>query len=513
MADHRAPVRGRKAWDAASKGQKGQNVGPGMGRPRIYAQCPLGKTHIWRVDGSCRCGYGKPEGSFDPDVILHDENLMESAVLTNELRARARRVLVGGVNSPVRAFGAVGEEPLFVERGSGSRLYDTAGREYLDYVCSWGAGILGHAYPAVTGALRQQAALGTSYGITSPLEVELAEEISRALPSMGKIRFVSSGTEAAMSAVRLARAFTKRDLIVKFEGCYHGHSDGFLSQAGSGLATLGISSSPGVPEAFAGLTLSLPYNGLDAVDQVFTHRRGEIAAVIVEPVAANMGVVPPAEDFLAGLRELTARHGALLIFDEVITGFRLAYGGAQALYAIRPDLTMLGKIIGGGLPAAAYGGRPEIMEMIAPQGSVYQAGTLSGNPLAMRAGMAVLKEIRRPGFYDDLNRKAARLATGLREALRETGIAGQVNAAGSLITLFFTEFNKKAVTDYKTARRSDTNRFAVFFRRMLQRGILLPPSQFEALFVSAAHSDEEIDRTVQLSRECLRESADANMAE
>jgi glutamate-1-semialdehyde 2,1-aminomutase len=431
---------------------------------------------------------------------------------TEALRERARRALVGGVNSPVRAFGAVGGEELIIERGSGSRLYDTDGREYLDYVCSWGAAILGHAHPAVTSAVREQAALGTSYGMTSPLEVELAEQILRALPSMEKIRLVSSGTEATMSAARLARAFTKRDLVVKFEGCYHGHSDGFLSQAGSGLATLGISSSPGVPEAFAGLTLSLPYNDLGAVEQAFAQHRGKIAAVIVEPVAANMGVVQPEDNFLGGLRELTERHGALLVFDEVISGFRMAYGGAQTLYGIRPDLTTLGKIIGGGLPVAAYGGRGEIMEMIAPLGPVYQAGTLSGNPLAMRAGLAVLKELRRVGFYEDLNRKAKRLASGLRDTLRETGIAGHVNATGSLITLFFTRMNGQAVTDYKTARKSDTDRFAAFFRRMLERAILLPPSQFEALFVSAAHSDDDIDRTVQASRESLRAIAGAGAA-
>jgi glutamate-1-semialdehyde 2,1-aminomutase len=427
---------------------------------------------------------------------------------TKALRERARRVLAGGVNSPVRAFGAVGGETLFIERGSGSRLYDTEGREFLDYVCSWGAAILGHAHPAVTSAVREQAALGTSYGITSPLEVELAEEVCRALPSMEKIRFVSSGTEATMSAARLARAFTRRDLLVKFEGCYHGHSDGFLSQAGSGLATLEISSSPGVPEAFAGLTLSVPYNDLGAVEQALAQHRGKIAAVIVEPVAANMGVVPPGNNFLAGLRELTERHGALLVFDEVISGFRVGYGGAQTLYGIRPDLTTLGKIIGGGLPVAAYGGRREIMEMIAPLGPVYQAGTLSGNPLAMRAGLAVLKELRRTGFYEELNCKGTRLASGLCEALRETGIEGQVNAAGSLITLFFTFANGQAVTNYKTARKSDTNRFAAFFRLMLERGILLPPSQFEALFVSAAHSDDDIDRTLQASRESLRAIAE-----
>jgi glutamate-1-semialdehyde 2,1-aminomutase len=448
------------------------------------------------------------KASIYPDEIMNES----SRERTRELRARARQVLVGGVNSPVRAFGAVGGEPLFIERGSGSRLFDMDGREFLDYVCSWGAAILGHAHPSITSAVQEQAALGSSYGMTSPLEVELAEELCRALPSVEKIRFVSSGTEATMSAARLARAFTKRDLVVKFEGCYHGHSDGFLSQAGSGLATLGISASPGVPEAFAALTLSLPYNDLSAVEQAFAQNREKIAAVIVEPVAANMGVVAPGDGFLPGLRELTERHGALLVFDEVITGFRVAYGGAQTLYGILPDLTALGKIIGGGLPMAAYGGRREIMEMIAPLGPVYQAGTLSGNPLAMRAGLAMLKEIRRADFYEDLNRKAARLASGLRDAAREAGIGGHVNAVGSLITLFFTRFSGQTVSDYKAARESDTDRFAVFFRQMLGRGILLPPSQFEALFVSAVHSDKEIDRTVEGSRESLRAIVGVDLA-
>jgi glutamate-1-semialdehyde 2,1-aminomutase len=413
----------------------------------------------------------------------------------------ARRVLVGGVNSPVRAFRAVSGTPLIVERGEGAMLYDADGRAYLDYVGSWGAMILGHAHPAVTRALVEQAARGTSYGMTTALEVELARAISAALPSIERIRFVSSGTEATMSAIRLARAFTRREFILKFEGGYHGHADSFLSQAGSGLATLGIASSPGVPESFAALTLNAPYNDAAAVEKAFSREPRRIAAVIVEPVAANMGVVPPAPGFLEALREITRSDGALLIFDEVITGFRLAYGGAQTLFRVVPDLTTLGKIIGGGLPVAAYGGRAEIMEMVAPLGPVYQAGTLSGNPLAMRAGLATLAELRPPGFYDRLNANARRLAEGLSQTLAATGTAGQVNAFGSLLTLFFTA---RPVADYAGAKKSDTQRFGEFFREMLARGFFLPPSQFEALFVSAAHTPADIDGTVAAARESLQ---------
>jgi glutamate-1-semialdehyde 2,1-aminomutase len=414
---------------------------------------------------------------------------------------RGERVLVGGVNSPVRAFRAVGGEPLVIERALGARLFDADGREYIDYVCSWGAMILGHAHPKVTAAIQEQAGRGTSYGMTSPLEIELGERICRAIPSVEMVRFVSSGTEATMSAVRLARAFTRRDLFLKFEGCYHGHSDGFLSEAGSGLATLGISASPGVPGDFAKLTLNAPYNDIAAVERAFAAHRGEIAAVIVEPVAANMGVAPPREGFLTDLRELTRREGALLIFDEVITGFRLAYGGAQSVCKIKPDLTTLGKIIGGGLPVAAYGGRKDIMQMVAPLGPVYQAGTLSGNPLAMRAGLATLPLLEAPGFYDQLNKKAERLASGFREALRDSGVTGHVNAAGSLLTLFFTA---EPVRDYAAAKKSDLRRFAAFFGEMLDRGVFLPPSQFEALFVSATHTDQDIERTVEACRASLK---------
>ena len=424
-----------------------------------------------------------------------------SRTQSQEWLARAEEVLVGGVNSPVRAFRAVGGQPLVIERAAGSRLWDADGREYLDYIGSWGAMILGHAHPNVVAAIQEQAARGTSYGMTNALEIELAEEIRKALPSMEKVRFVSSGTEATMSAIRAARAFTRRELVVKFEGCYHGHADSFLAQAGSGLATLGIAASPGVPAATAELTLTVPYNDVAAVEQAFAAHAGKIAAVIVEPVAANMGVVPPADGFLRSLRDITARAGALLIFDEVITGFRLGYGGAQTLAGITPNLTTLGKIIGGGLPAAAYGGRHEVMSLVAPLGPVYQAGTLSGNPLAMRAGLQTLRLLQRAEFYESLNAAAARLAEGVRGALAESGVEGRVNVAGSLLTLFFTG---EEVSSYDAAKRADTSRFAAFFSEMLERGIVLPPSQFEAWFVSAAHTSEDIDRTLKACRESLR---------
>ena len=420
---------------------------------------------------------------------------------SSDLFARAPKILVGGVNSPVRAFRAVGGTPLIIERGSGSRLWDVEGREFIDYVCSWGALILGHAHPDVVRAIADQAARGTSYGMTSPLEIELGERIASAVASIERIRFVSSGTEATMSAVRVARAFTGRDLILKFEGGYHGHADSFLVEAGSGLATLGISSSPGVPQALAQLTLNAPFGDIAAVERMFSQHKGKIAAVIVEPVAANMGVVSPAREFLAALRRTTEADRALLIFDEVITGFRLAYGGAEISVGIRPDITVLGKIIGGGLPVAAYGGRREIMETVAPLGSVYQAGTLSGNPLAMRAGLATLSLLEGRGLYPALNAKAARLAEGLRAVLTESGVPGEINISGSLLTLFFVP---SPVRDYAGAKQSNTARFAAFFREMLAHGILLPPSQFEAMFVSAAHTDDDIDRTIQAARASLR---------
>jgi glutamate-1-semialdehyde 2,1-aminomutase len=417
---------------------------------------------------------------------------------------RAQQVLVGGVNSPVRAFKAVGGEPLIVDRAEGAYLYDVDGNRYIDYVCSWGAMILGHAHPAVTAAIQDQAARGTSYGMTAEWEIALAEKIRAAMPSLEMVRFVTSGTEATMSAIRAARAFTKRDLILKFEGCYHGHADSFLSQAGSGLATLGISASPGVPEPFAQMTLNAEYNGLEGVERAFQAHGGKIAAVIVEPVAANMGVVPPKPSFLKGLRDMTTKHGALLIFDEVISGFRMAWGGAQAAFGIQPDLTTLGKIIGGGLPVGAYGGPRDIMSGIAPLGPCYQAGTLSGNPLAMRAGLETLRQLEKPGLFEELNRKADKLAAGIREALAETGVPARLNVAGSLLTLFFTG---EEVADYSAAKKCDAQRFARFFREMLSRGVFLPPSQFEALFVSAAHAESDIAETVQACRASLKSVA------
>jgi glutamate-1-semialdehyde 2,1-aminomutase len=425
---------------------------------------------------------------------------------SREIYRRASELLIGGVNSPVRAFAAVGGEPLIVQSGSGARLLDADGNEYLDFIGSWGAMILGHAHPAVSAALAEQAARGTSYGVTCELEVLLAEQIRAALPSVERIRFVSSGTEAAMSAIRAARGFTRRDCIVKFEGGYHGHADSFLSQAGSGLATFGIASSAGVPEAFATLTLNAPYNDAGAVERIFAARGKEIAAVIVEPVAANMGVVPPESGFLETLREITSRHGALLIFDEVITGFRIGWGGAQNAFGIQPDLTVLGKIIGGGMPVAAYGGRADVMKMVAPEGPVYQAGTLSGNPLAMRAGLATLAELHRPGLYEGLAARTAHLANGLREAAKSARVPVQINVAGSLLTLFFAQ---DPVHDYASAKRSDTAKFARFFGEMLARGILLPPSQFEALFLSAAHTDADVDRTIAAAGEALASIAAA----
>jgi glutamate-1-semialdehyde 2,1-aminomutase len=420
--------------------------------------------------------------------------------LSQEIFRRATDVLVGGVNSPVRAFRAVGGEPIVVDRATGARLWDADGNEYIDYVCSWGALILGHAHPKVIQAITEQSSRGTSYGMPTELEVELASRIRKALPSCEKVRFVSSGTEATMSAVRLARAATGRDLIIKFEGCYHGHSDSFLSEAGSGLATLGIAACPGVPQALAELTLNAPYNDAAAVEKFFDLHRGKIAAVIVEPIAANMGVVPPKPGFLQALRDLSSRHRAVLIFDEVITGFRLCYGGAQTLFGISPDLTTLGKIIGGGLPVAAYGGRRDLMDRVAPLGPVYQAGTLSGNPLAMSAGIASLDLLAAPGFYESLGARASRLEDGINGALRETGVSATTVRVGSLLTLFF---SREPVVDYAGAKKCDTEQFANFFNAMIDRGNLLAPSQFEALFVSAAHSDADINRTIVTTCESL----------
>ena len=417
-----------------------------------------------------------------------------------EIFERAEKLLVGGVNSPVRAFRSVGGEPLIIERAQDQFLYDADGNRLLDFVCSWGAMLLGHAHPGVTAAIADQARKGTSYGVTTELEYELASLITRAIPFIEKIRFVSSGTEATMSAVRLARGVTKRDLILKFEGCYHGHADSFLSQAGSGLATLGIAECPGVPQALAALTLNVPYNDLARVEQMFAQHRGKIAAIIVEPIAANMGVVAPADGFLRGLREITTKNGALLIADEVITGFRLRNGSVQPLFGIEADLTILGKIIGGGLPVAAYGGRAEIMNQVAPLGPVYQAGTLSGNPLAMRAGIAVLRELADVSAYARLARLSDRFSFGLKKVIEGVALPLGLNSFGSLSTLFFTE---QPVQNYAGAKKSDTKRYGQFFRQMLDRAIFLAPSQFEAAFVSAAHAEEDIDRAIAAARDSL----------
>lgn len=422
-------------------------------------------------------------------------------IRSREMFEKAEKVLVGGVNSPVRAFRSVGGEPLIIERGSGQHLYDADGNVLLDYVGSWGAMLLGHAHPAVTAAIADQARRGTSFGVTTELEIELATLITTAIPFLEKVRFVSSGTEATMSAVRLARGVTKRDFIIKFAGCYHGHADSFLSQAGSGLATLGIAECPGVPEALASLTLNVPYNDLAAVERLFAEHKNKIACVIVEPVAANMGVVLPKDGFLQGLRDLTRQNGALLIMDEVITGFRLHNGAAQQIFGVTGDLTTMGKIIGGGVPVAAYGGSAELMNNVAPLGPIYQAGTLAGNPLAMRAGIATLRELREPGLYEGIKALNQKLGVGLRNALSESAIVAQINSIGSLSTIFFTA---GPVTNYEHAKSSDTKLYARFFREMLNRGIFLAPSQFEAAFVSASHTEADIDATFVAAKDALK---------
>jgi len=406
----------------------------------------------------------------------------------------------GGVNSPVRAFRAVGGTPLYIQRGRGSRIWDVDGNEFIDYVCSWGPLILGHAHPEVVAAAKSAAELGTSFGAPTEVSVRLAKAICEALPSVDMVRMVNSGTEAAMSAIRLARAFTKRTKIVKFEGGYHGHVDSLLARAGSGVATFGIPDTPGVPDSTAADTITVPYNNIDAVADAFASIGNQIAAVIVEPVAGNMGVVAPKQGFLEGLREITAKHQSLLIFDEVITGFRISYGGAQAEFGVFPDITVLGKIIGGGFPVGAYGGRREIMEMVAPSGPVYQAGTLSGNPVAMAAGLATLQELIKPGVYENLNTLSARLEKGLKNAAKEAGIHLTVNRAASMLTCFFTP---GPVIDYQSAKQANTDLYARFFWAMLERGVYLPPSQFEAVFVSTAHTESDIDATVEAAREAF----------
>lgn len=419
---------------------------------------------------------------------------------SKKLFQEAQRYLPGGVDSPVRAFKAVGGIPPFIVKGKGSKIYDEDSNEFIDYVCSWGPLILGHSHPQVIEALKQAIECGTSFGAPTELETILAKMVSTAMPSIEMLRFVNSGTEATMTALRLARAFTARDKIVKFAGGYHGHADGLLTKAGSGLATLGIPDSPGVPLSYAQNTLVAPYNDAEAVEQLFQRYPKEIAAVIVEPVAANIGVVPPQPGFLAGLRKLTNEFGALLIFDEVITGFRVAYGGAQALYRVTPDLTCLGKIIGGGLPIGAYGGRREIMEMMAPVGAVYQAGTLSGNPLVMTAGIETLKILSQPGVYEQLEVKSSNLEKGIATVASEKGITLHISRVASLLTAFFTS---KPVVDYETATQADTRLFSRFFQQLLPQGIYWPPSQFEAAFVSLAHSDEDIQTTIRAINKAL----------
>jgi glutamate-1-semialdehyde 2,1-aminomutase len=421
---------------------------------------------------------------------------------SRQLHARATKVIPGGVNSPVRAFKAVACDPPYIVRGRGSRIWDSDGHEYIDYVGSWGPLILGHAFPPVVEAVEKANRDGASFGACTPVEAEIAEEVIAAFPSMEKVRFVSSGTEATMSAIRLARAFTDRKYVVKFEGCYHGHADSLLVKAGSGVATLGIPGSAGVLPEQAEFTLALPYNNRGAVEEAFARFSGQIACVIVEPVVGNMGCVPPREGYLEFLRAITAAHGTLLIFDEVMTGFRLGFGGAQELYKIKPDLTTLGKIIGGGLPVGAYGGPAEIMDMVAPVGPVYQAGTLSGNPLAMAAGLATLRHLRTHSeVYKQLEERSSILVEGVLHKANQRGVPLCANRVGSMFTWFFRP--SPSPDNWETAAKSDTQSFARFHRAMLDQGIYLPPSQFEALFLSAAHNDHDIQQTIDAAERSL----------
>ncbi|HLM82360.1 MAG TPA: glutamate-1-semialdehyde 2,1-aminomutase [Terriglobales bacterium] len=420
---------------------------------------------------------------------------------SRKLQKRAEQLIPGGVNSPVRAFRAVGCDPLYIVRGQGSHIWDADGNEYVDYIGSWGPLILGHAAPTVIQAVISAARNGTSFGASTPAEADLAELVISAFPHMQKVRFVSSGTEATMSAIRLARAYTKRKYIVKFEGCYHGHADALLVKAGSGVATLGIPGSAGVPEEFTQLTLALPYNDIGALETAFEKFKHQIACVIVEPVVGNMGCVPPARGYLEALRDIMSRDKALLIFDEVMTGFRLAYGGAQELYAIQPDLTTMGKIIGGGLPVGAYGGPREIMDLVAPLGPVYQAGTLSGNPLAMAAGYATLRYLREhKDVYAKLDKLAAEVVAGVAAAAKDAGVTMCHNRVGSMFTWFFAA---GPVTDWTSASKSDTEAFGRFFRAMLENGIYLPPSQFEAAFLGAAHTEHEVQQTIAAAKQAF----------
>lgn len=421
---------------------------------------------------------------------------------SDNLFDRALDVIPGGVNSPVRACKSVGTEPIFIDHAEGCVIVDADGNRFIDYIGSWGPMILGHRHPAVIKAISDVLRKGTSFGAPTDFEVELAEIIIDAVPSIEMVRMVNSGTEATMSAIRLARGYTGRDTIVKFDGCYHGHADTLLVEAGSGVATLSIAGSPGVPESFVTHTLSLPYNDIESIKKVMEEQGEKIACIIVEPVAGNMGLVAPVDGFLETLRELTEESGSILIFDEVMTGFRVAYGGAQSLYGIDPDITCLGKIIGGGLPVGAYGGKREIMEYIAPQGPVYQAGTLSGNPLAMAAGTATLTQLKDPGFYDTMDEKAGRLAAGFEKAAENAGIDVTVDKVGSMIGLFFTD---RRVLNFDDAKKCDLKMFSAYYNGMLKEGIYLAPSQFEALFVSSAHDIEHIDETIRAAEKVMDE--------
>ncbi len=415
---------------------------------------------------------------------------------------KAQTLMPGGVNSPVRAFKAVGGTPVFIQRAKGANIYDVEGNVYIDYVLSWGPMVVGHAHPKVVAAIKDAAEWGTSFGAPTIREIELAEMVLKAYPSMDKVRMVNSGTEATMSAIRAARGFTGRDKIIKCDGCYHGHADGLLVKAGSGAATLGVPDSAGVPASCAVNTITLPYNDADALERVISKEWRNIACVIIEPVAGNMGCVVPKKKYLQALKSLTSKHGIVLIFDEVMTGFRVAYGGAQEYFGIKPDMTCLGKVIGGGLPVGAYGGRAEIMDNIAPVGPVYQAGTLSGNPLAMAAGIATLKILSRKGTYGRLEKRASELEEALRDAARTAGVATKFYRAG---TMFCTYFNDKEVVDFQSAARSDTKKFARFFAGMLKRGIYIAPSQFESGFISLAHTSGDVDRTAEAAYDSLRE--------
>ncbi len=421
-------------------------------------------------------------------------------VKSRRLFREAQKVIPGGVNSPVRAFRAVGLEPLFVSRAQGSKVYDADGQAYIDFMSSWGPMILGHAHPKVRKAMTQALSKGWSYGAATELEVRLAQKISKAIPSMEMIRMVSSGTEAAMSALRVARGYTGRDKVIKFEGCYHGHADSFLVKAGSGAITFGIPDSAGVPSSLAEHTLVATYNDLASVRSYFQQYPSQVACIVVEPIAGNMGVVPPKEGFLKGLEEICRENGALLIFDEVITGFRLTYGGVQKIYGVKPDLTCLGKVIGGGMPVGAYGGRREIMGKISPLGPIYQAGTLSGNPLAMTCGLATLEALQEKGIYKKIDLLAAQVCRGLEEICREKAVPARINRAGSMFTLFFTG---EEVSDYQTAKKADTAKYAKYFGAMIQNGVWLPPSQFEACFLSAVHSERDVDKTLEAAESAL----------